>query len=102
MQLALKCALVSTVLIAGMPVNAMAHEAPKTVEIEIDRSHSPARIYRRAERQAKRHCKVNRRELTTRWHRIQTCVQPILAEFVLGAKIEELLELHEKRTGRSL
>jgi hypothetical protein len=48
MQLALKYALVSTTLIAGMPVNAMAHEAPNTVEIEIDRSHSPARIYRRA------------------------------------------------------
>ena len=54
MQLAFKCALISTALIAGMPATTIAEEAPKTVEIEIDRSLSPIRIYRRAERQAKR------------------------------------------------
>ena len=102
MQLALKCALISTTLIFGMPATTMAQEAPKTVEIEIDRSLTPVRIYRRAEQQAKRHCKVNRRELTTRWHRIQTCVRPMLAEFVIGAEIEELVNLYEKRTGQSL
>ena len=102
MQLAFKCALISTALIAGMPATTIAEEAPKTVVIEIDRSLSPIRIYRRAERQAKRHCKVNRRELTTRWHRMQTCVHPMLAEFVIGAEMEALVKLYEKRTGQSL
>ena len=34
--------------------------------------------------------------------RVQSCANPMLAEFVLGSDIQELVEIFEKRTGEKL
>ena len=102
MKQALALILIGTTLTAGLPVSASAQPAPEAVELDLDRSLTPKRIYRRAKQQVYEVCQVKGRGLVTRRDRVQSCANPMLAEFVLGSDIQELVEIFEKRTGEKL
>ena len=99
MQTKINAVLVGLALATASSLHVAAHETPMRVEIKYDRTAPLSKSYSRALSTARKACQVNGRLVQMKRYLEETCVAPIVAQFVLQTENQELISYYERRMG---
>ncbi|MEL6691565.1 MAG: hypothetical protein AAFQ12_00830 [Pseudomonadota bacterium] len=99
MKTAIKLLLISGALLIPAPLSSAEQGDTMQVAIKYDRTAPVDRTYNKARAIARKACKINGRVAPMKRLLEETCVAPIIAQFVLQTENQELIAYYERRMG---
>lgn len=99
MQTKINVVLAGLTLATLSSLNAVADGAPMSVEIKYDRTAPIDTTFNRARAIARKACQINGRIAPMKRLLEETCVAPIVAQFVLQTENQDLIALYEAKMG---
>ena len=102
MKQELKLILIGSAMLAITPLANAAPGKPVTAAFNYDRTAPVKTTYRKAQKTARKACKINGRITAMQRMLERDSVQPMLEEFVLRTQSQDLITYHEARTGNTI
>ena len=102
MKQVMKLILIGGALLISTPFGNAERSEPMTVAFKYDRTASIETTFNKARKTARKACQINGRLVPLKRVLERDCVTPMLEQFVLGTKNQDLVAYYEEKTGKPI